>query len=1495
MFDVRLRLMQDDGTPDRVLETVSHSWTAVGARQLSFTVSEKVAGTLDAPFVVGVEYSTGAGFQRPRDDLFIVDEDSGDNIDSSGAVTFKAPRMFDWLADRYPLWWRPGQDNAETQRAYTNRTPGFVLRDIITVAQSAQGWGPHVTTGFTDTADSAGNPWAETITQSWPWFTTSLSRVVDGLMDQGYCEVWTEGFQLKAVNSGTGADRTGTVTLGGPGFTRAPFKRQFDPATAIIVQYDGGWTHFVNPGAVSRFGQVFKVMSQSGAPTREVAEQNVQPALTESRAIQEELSYDWTVAAGMPRPWVDFLIGDLVTVRTRRGKKQLRVVGMDVSKDAKGSAKVRVVVGSEILDFEQKRSQRSDASVVGTIIGGSGASPTPTSPPSIAPVAPTGLHVESNTASWAADGSAVAKVALEWLAVTQAVDGSTIDVSQYEIWARRGSEALALVAATEALSFTTDLWAPADARYVTVRARTRTGVWSEFSPEISVTPATPSSIVPKAPTGLVVTSNTAAFQSDGTAIATVVVSWAAVTQATDSSPVTIQEYEVLAGQSAQRVTGTSATFTVPSSRGVAVSVRARTTLDVWGDPVSLASVTGAAPTSPLTATSAPILTTAQGVVFAAWSGLLANGQSLPNGFQHVVAELALVAAGPWTRVGSPIPRGGGGVSIKGVAGETVWVRFTPIDTLGRPGPASVSASIVVKAVEVGDIDQAITDAIEQAQADADAAQGTASTAMANASTAQAKADAAQADADALAARGTDLITNGNAALGSVNFSTFTLEVGDQPTGTAGAFYPATSAQTVKALDEYIPIDPAKPILASMWARQVNAGVASRCYFGLSPYDVDGLSIQPYHYMEQANTRTTLAAPLTAGQTTVQLTSSANWYNGATASLRYVTFWNYVDGKGKTWPAGTYSRNFAGYAQGGISGTTVTLSAPWAGATVPAGTAVSNGATGGTYMYAPGITNAVVTEEWTKFTATTPYGGVHTATASAATTAFPIATTQVRVVILTNYSVTGGTSKQRFAGVSLSEANAAQLRAAEAAAAAAAAQAAAGTAQATADAAVVSASGRNAMFHDTTGPIGVGTRAGDIWHQWSVMTVNGKLLATWRWSGTAWVKTLLDETYIPLLNIGAGTYGSLSGGRLEADSVTSDKVLVTDFTDYWYDKQFLLPYSTWTKAVHATPFFNRGIRKTGTGTQTGAYFDSTAIRVTPGDRYRAQLTLVSWSGTHATAQVGLWMQKFVEGTGWVNAGNVMYGTAPTASVEHKYAAEFVIPTDATKIRFGLFTEANMPNTTTILVADVSVRRMTAGELIVDGTLKARHIDAVEFFANSAVIEQATVNILKAGVIKVDMLEPNVGASLNLTANSSINLLAGRADAASTAITAQQAELEAQAVALAAAEAAADAAAGRLSTVEITAAAAQAAAAAAQAGVDSLALAVTVSPTDVRISRPGSPVALHLSNTDASFRRNGVAQTWWDENQMVVPKLKASQVVVGQTVITEGAGRTTWQRL
>lgn len=732
MFDFRLRLAADDGTPGRVLETLTLSVTGFSSQSVRFAVTSDVAGSLQAPFLVLLEYTTSPSgpWQRiPRNDLYIADEESGDNVDPSGAVSFTGENVFSWLTARYPLWWRVG-DTADLMRGYTNQTPGWVLKDIITSAKEQQGWGPNVSLGFGIANDSAGNPWSELVTQKWPLFTTTLSRVISGLAEQGYLEWWSEGFKLRAVNAGTGTDRSDAVVLGGPGFTRAPSKRQFDQATSLVVQYDLGWTHFDNPGATTRFGGLFKVMSQSGAPTRAAAEASAQPALAEARATQEELTYEWSLAGpDVPLPWRDFLPGDVVTARTRRGKRALRVIGLDLQKDAKGKVTATAVVGSKLLDLQAKLAKRSAAASVGQIIGGSGSGvPPTTAPPAAAPLPPQGLHVASNVGSWATDGSAVSTVALEWSAVSQAVDGFLVDVNMYELWSRTASTLPSLLLRTQDPTAVTAAFPPAELRLVKVRARSRQGVWGDFSPEIPVTPATPASIVPKAPTGLAVSANTASFATDGRAIAQITFTWNAVTQSTDNLPLGVDAYraEVEDGQEwvplVEVLGPRQATLTVLSGVARRVRVRARSPLGVWGDPSAIVSATGAFPAAITAAPSKPTLTTGAGGAFIAWDGLLTSGAP-PSGFQAVYAE-AKIGTAAWARVSGPLSAGAGQVAqVRATVGTVVQARLVLLDTLGRVGATSEVGQVTVTGVTSADIDQAVTDAIAQAQATASTANG----------------------------------------------------------------------------------------------------------------------------------------------------------------------------------------------------------------------------------------------------------------------------------------------------------------------------------------------------------------------------------------------------------------------------------------------------------------------------------------------------------------------------------------------------------------------------------------------------------------------------------------------------------------------------------------------------------------------------------------------------------------------------------------------------
>ncbi len=272
-------------------------------------------------------------------------------------------------------------------------------------------------------------------------------------------------------------------------------------------------------------------------------------------------------------------------------------------------------------------------------------------------------------------------------------------------------------------------------------------------------------------------------------------------------------------------------------------------------------------------------------------------------------------------------------------------------------------------------------------------------------------------------RGISLITNGSGLLGTnYNFSAFNVVKSDRPVGAAAAFQPKTSSNQTLMADELIAINPARSYVMTFAMRQVAGDGVRTFYSFLCPYDIEGNTIESSSYMEQSGTRTTLAVPLNPGDTTVTLTSSANWNNaaGVNTHRRSIIFWNYTDSTGYTWPPGTYSRNvtaFDIYADGAISGNVITLRAPYTGPIVPAGTVVGNGSAGGTYMY--GASSVAGLNAWTNY-GPYLYAGVHTDLTNAANRSFPAATAYVKVGFLANYPVApyDPTSVQRFANVAL---------------------------------------------------------------------------------------------------------------------------------------------------------------------------------------------------------------------------------------------------------------------------------------------------------------------------------------------------------------------------------------------------------------------------------------------------------------------------------------------
>jgi|GEM_PF-811995 len=261
----------------------------------------------------------------------------------------------------------------------------------------------------------------------------------------------------------------------------------------------------------------------------------------------------------------------------------------------------------------------------------------------------------------------------------------------------------------------------------------------------------------------------------------------------------------------------------------------------------------------------------------------------------------------------------------------------------------------------------------------------------------------------------NLATNGNGLLGNnYNFSPFTFDATELHGG--GGSFKSTAIQSTALSDELIPVDPSKYFRLAGWAKSGNVDgsgydSANRQYFGLSPYDIDGLVISPYYYMKwPGSTDTTLSAALNPGDTTMTVTDATGWYNSTNGYARNIVWWPYVNAKGYSHPAYTYSRNHSvlsyadaitngAWSAGGVSGNTITLRSAWAGPALPSGTPVRNSTSGGSFKYTA-ASLAPVTNTWTHFEG---YIGTYDTTSSGGSTTFPYGTAFVRLVFLLNYN------------------------------------------------------------------------------------------------------------------------------------------------------------------------------------------------------------------------------------------------------------------------------------------------------------------------------------------------------------------------------------------------------------------------------------------------------------------------------------------------------------
>lgn len=304
--------------------------------------------------------------------------------------------------------------------------------------------------------------------------------------------------------------------------------------------------------------------------------------------------------------------------------------------------------------------------------------------------------------------------------------------------------------------------------------------------------------------------------------------------------------------------------------------------------------------------------------------------------------------------------------------------------LGAGRDDSVSAGSIVTAldnattVEMAQIKASVSgDKIPMAQKGA--ANGVASLGS------DAKVPASQIPDVAILRSGGNFIPNGLcesvvAGQAVTNFPNFTADFAYVPPGVFASYKLTSTAinkeiQKVLSANVLIPGNKLLEISTTVTMGDIDTSsyIASGVqHLAVSCYDTDGNEINEWMSRRYGSSElTTLAVALNPGDTTMTLTSAAGWCNAGDWYNRQFVWWpkvgtnnyyGYVENTGKYNPPYGYSRNVARntsvgvWAAGGISGNVITLTSPWAGPAIAAGTPVRNSDGGGARLYYHVISN-----------------------------------------------------------------------------------------------------------------------------------------------------------------------------------------------------------------------------------------------------------------------------------------------------------------------------------------------------------------------------------------------------------------------------------------------------------------------------------------------------------------------------------------------------------
>ena len=314
---------------------------------------------------------------------------------------------------------------------------------------------------------------------------------------------------------------------------------------------------------------------------------------------------------------------------------------------------------------------------------------------------------------------------------------------------------------------------------------------------------------------------------------------------------------------------------------------------------------------------------------------------------------------------------------------------------------------------------------------------------------------------------------------------------------------------------------------------------------------------------------------------------------------------------------------------------------------------------------------------------------------------------------------------------------------------------------------LSADSKNNIYYADVAPsseIDNPYRTGDTWyHMVDVGGVKG-IDGIWHFdatkgTGLKWSKEVLQNGVFGQLDAAKITTGFLSASRIDAGTITADKVVLSSGANLLQDPGFSKAelWDTTTCTIAPTAGMAGGpAAQLVTHAATPKYVHGlverlNVARVIEGSNYRAGIW-VKASNTVLASKIklyGSWMDSktAIKGT-W----NIVYGSALAANTwTHLSGLTGPVPSGASFSSFGLEVAATTAGVT-LTVSEPFLQQAAGAELIVDGAITTDKLSA----------NAVTAAKIKANTITVNELASDVGTGLILSSNTAITAKVSKDD-------------------------------------------------------------------------------------------------------------------------------------